>query len=494
MDPSEDDAQSAKDIESQPILRQKGADTPLSKTQLAVVLFARMAEPISYSQIIPYINAMIEEMRIASPNEVGFYSGLIDSVAALLQLCTLVYWGSLSDRIGRKPVLLIGLLGISVSTLCFGLSNTLWQMILFRGLNAALCGNSPVFLSIMSDITDTTNQHKVFPLAGLTWYGGELAGSLIGGLLSHPADKYPALFGSVTLLRTRPFLLPCLVSSLYTSVTIVATTTLLEESHPHVNERAPHNQDLSTPPESRSYASCQNNDLKGRPTTTSRRSQTLRLLSNTIVRYLLFARFLRDLLTHGFGKVFVLWSYTPLRLGGLQRSPAAIGMMLGVAGVLGVFASNVLFPILYRRSNSVALFAACMSIWGLVFPLVPLVSLTVKKVLPIPQEHDHAPPLGGLWGLVLLLMVLQKLAVMSYRDAFLLMVNEAVLDPASAGALFALATTAGTLGGAVAPVFTTTLFAVSMERGLLGGNLVWILMTCLSILATLFAQSLKRRL
>ncbi|KAG8949064.1 hypothetical protein FRC00_008310 [Tulasnella sp. 408] len=77
MGPSESKTRSAKDMESQPILGQKSSDSPLPKTQLTIVLFARMAEPISYFQMFPYVNAMIEEMHVAPPKEVGFYSGLI---------------------------------------------------------------------------------------------------------------------------------------------------------------------------------------------------------------------------------------------------------------------------------------------------------------------------------------------------------------------------------------------------------------------------------
>ncbi|KAG8895311.1 hypothetical protein FRC01_012452, partial [Tulasnella sp. 417] len=455
MDLSETKTCSTKDIESHPILLQKGEVTPLPKTQLAIILFARMAEPIAYAQVLPYLNAMIEETRIAPPDQVGFFSGLIESVAALLQLCTLVYWGSLSDRVGRKPVLLTGLLSISVATICFGQSNKLWQMVLFRGLNAALCGNSPIIGSIMSDIADKTNQHKVFPLAALTWYGGEMIGSLIGGLLSHPAEKYPGLFG-FALLRARPFLLPCLASSLITCVAIVATATLLKESHPHFREEeTPRGPYLSAPRELKSYAGCQNGDLNGpSPATNAKGGQTLRLLSNATIRYILVARFLRELLSTGFGQVLVLWSYTPLSMGGLQRSPAEIGTMLSFSGVLGAFTTTIVFHYFYRRSNSVTLFAACMAIWGLAFASVPVVSLTIRRILPIPRTYDNAPSMGGLWGLILLVLAFQRLAEISY-PASLLMANEAVSDPSSGGALFGLVTTAACLAEGIAPAITS---------------------------------------
>ncbi|KAG8910687.1 hypothetical protein FRC00_007721, partial [Tulasnella sp. 408] len=208
------------DAEAQPLLPKKPV-TPLPKFQLAVVLFARLAEPIAYTQIFPYINAMVEELHIAPPKQVGFYSGLIDSLFALTQLCTIMHWGSLSDRIGRRPVILIGMSGVSVATLFFGLSNTLWQLLLSRALIGALCGNVAVIQSVISDITDETNQNRgmrkakagelseltpvvlAFALPSLAWYMGAIIGPLIGGLLSHPAEKYPNVFGGIPLLKER---------------------------------------------------------------------------------------------------------------------------------------------------------------------------------------------------------------------------------------------------------------------------------------------------
>lgn len=90
------------DAEAQPLLPKKPV-TPLPKFQLAIVLFARLAEPIAYTQIFPYINAvscnnslsprnhfadqlqMVEELHIAPPKQVGFYSGLIVSDTSRLQ-------------------------------------------------------------------------------------------------------------------------------------------------------------------------------------------------------------------------------------------------------------------------------------------------------------------------------------------------------------------------------------------------------------------------
>lgn len=63
---------------------------------------------------------------------------LQDSLFYLAQALTVLSWSQLSDRIGRKPVLLIGLTGACISMICFGLSTTFWSLVI-RFASAAGC-------------------------------------------------------------------------------------------------------------------------------------------------------------------------------------------------------------------------------------------------------------------------------------------------------------------------------------------------------------------
>ncbi len=51
---------------------------------------------------------------------------------------TVLQWSRVSDRVGRKPVILSGLFGLCISMYCFGLSKTFWGLVLSRSLNGAL--------------------------------------------------------------------------------------------------------------------------------------------------------------------------------------------------------------------------------------------------------------------------------------------------------------------------------------------------------------------
>ena len=61
---------------------------------------------------------------------VGYYVGLMQSLFFATQAATVLHWSRLSDIVGRKPVLLIGLFGLSISMYCFGLSKTFWGLVI----------------------------------------------------------------------------------------------------------------------------------------------------------------------------------------------------------------------------------------------------------------------------------------------------------------------------------------------------------------------------
>jgi MFS family permease len=85
-------------------------------------------------------------------------------------------WGRLSDQIGRKPVILVGLLGLTLSMLFFGLSRTFPALVASRSLVGLLNGNVGVLKSMMGEITDETNVAQGFAFIPIVWSGGATIG------------------------------------------------------------------------------------------------------------------------------------------------------------------------------------------------------------------------------------------------------------------------------------------------------------------------------
>ncbi|KAJ2294427.1 hypothetical protein IW141_000268 [Coemansia sp. RSA 355] len=135
---------------------------------------------------------------VKNPQDVSFYAGLLLSSYAICQAITIMYWGPLSDRIGRRPTLLMGLTGDLATFVLFGLSKSYKWAIITRSLNGLFAGNSAVVKSVVAEISDNSNRPRMMALLPLMWNIGAAAGSAIGGLLADPVSQYPSIFGRFT--------------------------------------------------------------------------------------------------------------------------------------------------------------------------------------------------------------------------------------------------------------------------------------------------------
>ena len=91
--------------------------------------------------IFPYIYYMISSFHITEDSrQIAIYAGMVTSAFAFAEFSTGVLWGRLSDRIGRKPILLTGLAGTGLSMLIFGFAPSLPVALLARALGGLLNG------------------------------------------------------------------------------------------------------------------------------------------------------------------------------------------------------------------------------------------------------------------------------------------------------------------------------------------------------------------
>jgi MFS family permease len=125
------------------------------------------------------------------------------------------FWGRLSDRIGRKPVIMICLAGASISYLLLGLASELWMVFGARAFAGVMAGNFGVASAMMADITTPENRARGMGVIGAAFGLGLVLGPLLGGLLS--GDD-----GSFTL--------PCIVAGFMSLLAIIAAALVLPES------------------------------------------------------------------------------------------------------------------------------------------------------------------------------------------------------------------------------------------------------------------------
>ena len=135
-------------------------------------------------------------------------------------------WGRLSDRIGRKPVIMICLAGAALSYVMLGLASELWMVYAARAFGGVMAGNFGVASAMMADITGPENRARGMGLIGAAWGLGLVIGPLLGGVLAGPEAS---------------FTLPCLVAGLMSVLAIIAAALFLPESHTP-SRRAAHRQ------------------------------------------------------------------------------------------------------------------------------------------------------------------------------------------------------------------------------------------------------------
>ncbi|KAJ3048244.1 hypothetical protein HK097_010741 [Rhizophlyctis rosea] len=205
--------------------------TPLPKKQLGVLCAAVLGEPIQLTIIFPFIYFMIRDFNVTKdPTEIGYYAGLITTTFSLAQVISSIPIGMLSDRFGRRPMLLLGLLGNVISACLFGLARNFAWAVVARAMLGFVNGNIGVAKSITGEITDGTNRAKAFSLFGFCMALGGIAGPIIGGFLANPAEQYPGVFGKSAFWKMYPYFLPCAVSALVSLAGFIFGYIYLEET------------------------------------------------------------------------------------------------------------------------------------------------------------------------------------------------------------------------------------------------------------------------
>ncbi|CAZ79526.1 unnamed protein product [Tuber melanosporum] len=201
----------------------------IPKKQLLTLAIISLAEQTALNSISPYLPEMTGAFPEVDQRRVGLYVGIVASSFATAQFATNFFWGRLSDRIGRKPVILFGTLATAACFMAFGFCRTLWQAIVVQAIMGLVNGNAGIVSTILGEITDKSNQPSTFKYLPVMYGIGGITGPLIGGVLAHPVTSEPS--GPITkLFGKNPYLLPNAVSAGVLLLDLLFATFLLDES------------------------------------------------------------------------------------------------------------------------------------------------------------------------------------------------------------------------------------------------------------------------
>lgn len=199
----------------------------------------RICEPIAFMSIFPYVYHMVESFHVTdNDRKIALYAGMITSAFTFAEFSAGMFWGRMSDRVGRKPVLVMGLVGTAVSMVVFGFAPNLPTAMLARALGGLLNGNIGVLQTTVAElVTVKEHQPRAYSIMPFVWCLGSIIGPALGGALAQPCENYPWLFSRGTLFDRFPFLLPNLVCLVVLGCGIVVGTLFLEETHAEKKHR-----------------------------------------------------------------------------------------------------------------------------------------------------------------------------------------------------------------------------------------------------------------
>jgi len=167
----------------------------MKKSPLVVLFVTVFIDLIGFGIVLPLLPFYAEHFGANA-----LLVGLLSTSFSLMQLLFAPVWGRLSDSVGRRPVILIGLLGSSISYLTFGLAPSLPILFLSRILAGIAGANISTAQAYIADSTQPENRAKGMGLIGAAYGLGFTVGPAIGGILSQYGYAIPAFFASALAL------------------------------------------------------------------------------------------------------------------------------------------------------------------------------------------------------------------------------------------------------------------------------------------------------
>lgn len=154
---------------------------------------------MGFSIIAPVVPFLVEPY-VSNASEQAFFVTLLTSIYAVCVFFVAPGLGALSDRYGRRPLLLICLLGSSIGYLIFGIGGSLWMLFIGRIIDGVTGGNISTLFAYFADITPKEQRTKYFgwisAIAGI----GAAIGPTLGGLLAKFGYAVPMYFGAIITL------------------------------------------------------------------------------------------------------------------------------------------------------------------------------------------------------------------------------------------------------------------------------------------------------
>ncbi|KAL1885845.1 hypothetical protein Plec18167_001341 [Paecilomyces lecythidis] len=434
---------------------------------------------------------MVKDFHMGDPSDASFYAGILVAAFSAAEAVTGMFWGGLSDRVGRKPVLLFGCVGTMISLLVVGFSKSFWTALAGRIAGGLLNGNIGVIQTMVGELVKRPeHEPRAYAVMPFVWSIGTIIGPAIGGLLAKPAEGFPSVFSPQGLFGRFPFLLPNLICSGLLLLSIIGGFLFLQETHPDMQPWSTcEDHDKSTaetpllPPygatanasadlRAESYGTFNQVDMHedeqwkvredGTMTPTSP-SPKIKVFSGRVAMLVVaLGIFTYHSMTFDHLLPIFLQDENPLNVsaisrsflsipGGVGLSTRTVGLIMSVDGVIALIIQSLIFPPLAERLGVWRLFVVVTVLHPIAYFIVPfLVFLPQNLLFP---------------GIYTCLVIRNILSIIAY-PLLLILIKQASPSPSVLGRINGLAASAGAACRMIAPPIAGFLYSAGTEIGL----------------------------
>ncbi|MGR3433641.1 MAG: TCR/Tet family MFS transporter [Shimia sp.] len=158
---------------------------------LAFIIVTLTIDAMGIGLILPVMPGLLREIMGGDLGQAATWGAVLTTVFALMQFLFAPVLGSLSDRYGRRPVLLISLVVVAVDFVVMGLAQSLWLLFLLRIVGGIATSTQSTAAAFIADISPPEKKAANFGLIGAAFGIGFVLGPVIGGLLSEFGTRAP---------------------------------------------------------------------------------------------------------------------------------------------------------------------------------------------------------------------------------------------------------------------------------------------------------------
>jgi DHA1 family tetracycline resistance protein-like MFS transporter len=166
------------------------------RAAILFILITVLIDVLAFGVIIPVLPHLVEQLSGGTTSTASYWVGVFGTMFALIQFVTSPIQGALSDRFGRRPVILLSCLGLGLDFVFMALAPTLAWLFVGRVISAITAASFTTANAYIADVSDPAQRARSFGMLGAAFGLGFIVGPLIGGVLGDIDLRWPFWFAA----------------------------------------------------------------------------------------------------------------------------------------------------------------------------------------------------------------------------------------------------------------------------------------------------------